>query len=46
MSPITDELTPEAKAWLVAKFAELRRWLPPIDVERQRLHNKTWSLYR
>jgi len=25
VSPLTDELTPEAKAWLAAQFADLKR---------------------
>jgi hypothetical protein len=45
MNPLTDELTPEAKAWLAGKFAELRRSFVPIDVERQRFLNRTWNLY-
>jgi hypothetical protein len=45
-NPLTDELSGEAKAWLMHKFAELRCQFQPLDVERQRLHNRTWSLYR
>jgi hypothetical protein len=45
-NPIVDPLTDEAKAILAAKFADMRRFLEPLNVERQRLHNRTWNLYR
>lgn len=45
-NPLTDELTPEAKAWLAAKFAELRCYFQPFDVSFQRAFNRTWNPYR
>ena len=31
MNPLTDELSPEAKAELAVMFAELKRWYPPVS---------------
>jgi hypothetical protein len=46
VNPLTDELSPEAKTELAAMFRELKRWFPPMNVERQRFFNRTWNLYR
>lgn len=43
-SPLTDELSPEAKAWLAHKFRELGLLHQPMDVQRQRFLNRTWLL--
>jgi hypothetical protein len=42
-NPLRDELTPEAKAELAAIFAGLRREFQPMDVEFQRIVNRTWN---
>jgi hypothetical protein len=31
-NPLTDELSPEAKAELAAQFEELKRWYLPLDL--------------
>lgn len=36
MNPLTDELSPDAKAWLVVMFAELERRFKPKRVRRRK----------
>ena len=43
-SPLKDELSPEAKAWLAQRFRELGLLHRPMDVERQRWLNNMWHL--
>jgi uncharacterized protein with von Willebrand factor type A (vWA) domain len=49
-NPLTDELTPEAKAELAATFAAMRRAVAPFDVERvarvRRKHRRDpWDMW-
>jgi hypothetical protein len=41
-NPLTDELSPEAKAWLAVKFAELARRFAPAPQPR-RIRRPWWD---
>lgn len=43
-NPLTDELTPEAKAELAAVFKSMKANYLPLDVDRQVRINRTWHL--
>lgn len=44
-NPLVDELPEHVKAELAAEFQQLARWLPPMNVARQKFLNRTWNLY-